>query len=141
MALNCHFAPTPKKLSYTRSGSIAVVSVTALAGVSGFVRNAFGENVLSRANEAAMLDIEAIEDQDCFIPHVTLSAFINATARHSGEETLGLLLALICPSPARDVGGNTSFRPPRSAPPSSAASPRSAFTVPATVGRSSTTTE
>jgi len=93
MALNCHFAPTPKKLSYTRSGSIAVVSVTALAGVSGFVRNAFGENVLSRANEAAMLDIEAIEDQDCFIPHVTLSAFINATARHSGEETLGLLLA------------------------------------------------
>lgn len=73
--------------------SISVVSVTALAGVSGFVRDAFGERVLRRANEVAMLDIEAIEDQDCFIPHVTLSAFIDATAQHSGEGNLGLLLA------------------------------------------------
>jgi hypothetical protein len=77
----------------TRSNSISLVSVTALAGVSGFVRNAFGERVLRRANEVAMLDIETIEDQDCFIPHVTLSAFVDAVARFSGEENLGLLLA------------------------------------------------
>jgi hypothetical protein len=62
MAQTTHFAPTPAKLLRSRFDSTSVVSVTALAGVPEFVRDAFGERVLRRANQAAMLDIE---DQDC----------------------------------------------------------------------------
>ncbi len=66
-----HFAPKPQKLSQRSSLNLTpVICVTALAGVPAFVRDSFGERVLARANEAAMLDIEAIEDQDCFIPHM-----------------------------------------------------------------------
>jgi len=89
-----HFAPTPKKLSRGSSlGSTTVICVTALAGVPAFVRDAFGEQVLRRAKEAAMLDIEAIEDQDCFIPHVTMTTFVETLARLSGEEHFGLKVA------------------------------------------------
>jgi len=89
-----HFAPSPGKLSNgSRLDSTSVISVTALAGVPGFVRRAFGERLLTRANRAAMLDIEAIEDQDCFIPHITMTTFADAVARFSGEETFGLMLA------------------------------------------------
>jgi hypothetical protein len=60
-----HFAPTPQKLPYgSPLGVTPVLCVTALTGVPAFVREAYGERVLSRANEAALLDIEAIEDQD-----------------------------------------------------------------------------
>lgn len=74
-------------------GSTPVICVAALAGVPAFVRDAFGERVLRRANEAAMLDIEAIEDQDCFIPHITMTTFGDAVARLSGEEHFGLRVA------------------------------------------------
>lgn len=67
--------------------------MTALAGVSDFVRDNFGERVLARANEAAMLDIEAIEDQDCFIPHMTMTTFVETVAKLSGEEHFGLRVA------------------------------------------------
>lgn len=40
-----------------------------------------------------MLDIEAIEDQDCFIPHITMTTFVDAVARFSGVEDFGLMLA------------------------------------------------
>lgn len=70
-----------------------VISVTALAGIPGFVRHAWGERLLQRANRAAMLDIEAIENQDCFIPHVTMTTFAGALARLTGEEYFGLLIA------------------------------------------------
>ena len=40
-----------------------------------------------------MIDIEAIEDKDCFIPHVTMTTFADAVARHSGQEHFGLVLA------------------------------------------------
>lgn len=74
-------------------GSTTLITVTALAGVSGFVRSAFGERVLERANHAAMLDIEAIEDQDCFIPHLTVTSFADAVARLAGEPYFSLALA------------------------------------------------
>jgi AraC-like DNA-binding protein len=88
-----HFAPTPRKLSRSRLGSSSVLSVTALAGVPDFVRRAFGERVLQRANRAAMLDIEAIDDQNCFIPHITMTTFANTVAKLSGEENFGLVVA------------------------------------------------
>ncbi len=70
-----------------------MISVTALAGVPALVRQSFGEGVLQRANRAAMLDIELIEDRDCFIPHATMTAFLAEIERRTGEAHLGLLLA------------------------------------------------
>jgi len=70
-----------------------LLSVTALAGVPGLVRQAFGEKALRQANRAAMLDIEAIEDRDCFIPHATMTRFLAELERRTGEPHLGLLLA------------------------------------------------
>ena len=93
MPRTTHFAPTPGKLSGSRLGSTPVISVTALAGVPAFVRHAFGDRLLRRANQAAMLEIEAIEDQDCFIPHITMTTFADAVAKLSGEEDFGLMLA------------------------------------------------
>ena len=89
-----HFAPRPGKLSNgSRLGATPVISVTALAGVPAFVRNAFGDRLLRRANQAALLDIEAIEDQDCFIPHITMTTFADAVAKLSGEQDFGLMIA------------------------------------------------
>ncbi len=89
-----HFAPTPNKLSNKSSLTLTpIICVAALAGIPAFVRDSFGERVLARANKAAMLDIEAIEDQDCFIPHVTMTTFIETAAKLSGEEHFGLGLA------------------------------------------------
>jgi len=94
MTLTTHFAPSPTKLSgVARTESPSVISVTALAGISGFVRQNFGDRVLRGANQAAMLDIEAIEDQDCFIPHITMTTFADAIARLSGQSNIGLTLA------------------------------------------------
>lgn len=88
-----HFAPTPRKLSVNAGlGSTSLITITALAGVSGFVRDSFGERLLRGANEAAMLDIEAIEDEDCFIPHLTVTTFSAAVARLSGERHFALRL-------------------------------------------------
>ncbi|WP_162409843.1 AraC family transcriptional regulator [Acuticoccus sediminis] len=89
-----HFAPKPQRLAhFVGAGALTVLSITALAGVPGFVRNAFGEKVLRHANRAAMLDIEAIEDRDCFIPHATMTSFLVEVERRAGEPTLGLMLA------------------------------------------------
>ena len=70
-----------------------VISVTALAGLSGAVRELFGDKVLRQAKQAAMLDIEMIEDQECFIPQLSMTAFLEAIERRSGEEHFGLLVA------------------------------------------------
>ncbi|QIB34521.1 AraC family transcriptional regulator [Ancylobacter pratisalsi] len=89
-----HFAPVPRRLSAnTALGSTTLITITALAGVSGFVRNAFSERLLNSANRAAMLDIEAIEDQNCFIPHLTVTTFADAVAKLSGEPYFTLALA------------------------------------------------
>lgn len=88
-----HFAPKPRKLSANAGlGSTSLITVTALSGVSAFVRTHFGERLLRRANEAVMLDIEAIEDQDCFIPHLTVTTFSAAVAGLSGEPYFALRL-------------------------------------------------
>lgn len=88
-----HFAPTPCKLpAGTGLGSMSLITVTALSGVSAFVRDSFGERLLRGANEAALLDIEAIEDQDCFVPHLTMTTFTAAIARLSGEPYFALRL-------------------------------------------------
>jgi hypothetical protein len=70
-----------------------VLSVAALAGVPALVRQAFGEKVLQQANRAAMLDIELIEDRDCFIPHATMTSFLAEIERRAGEPALGLMVA------------------------------------------------
>jgi len=89
-----HFAPVPQKLSARAMlDATTLITVTALAGVSDFIRIVFGERTLKRASHAAMLDIEAIEDQDCFIPHMTVTTFAQTVARVSGEEHFGLIVA------------------------------------------------
>ncbi len=89
-----HFAPAPRRLpSAARTGLPTLISITALAGIPAIVRQAFGERVLQQANRAAMLEIELIEDSDCFIPHATMTSFLAEVARRSGEADLGLLIA------------------------------------------------
>lgn len=88
-----HFAPEPARLREGRAGGPTLISITALAEIPALVRDAFGERVLSQANRAAMLDIEAIESRDCFIPHATMTAFLHEVERRTGEAGLGLLLA------------------------------------------------
>lgn len=89
-----HFAPVPRRLP--REGSVGtptLISVTALAGVPAMVRHAFGETVLRQANRAAMLDIELIEDRDCFIPHLTMAEFLGEVERRTKEQHIGLMVA------------------------------------------------
>lgn len=89
-----HFAPVPRRLP--REGDVSaptMISVTALARVPAMVRHAFGETVLQHANRAAMLDIELIEDRDCFIPHATMTDFLGEIERRTKEEHIGLLVA------------------------------------------------
>ena len=89
-----HFAPRQQRLSRLAPASAPpLLSVTALAGVPEFVRNRFGDKVVRAANRAARIDIEAIEDRDCFIPHATMTTFLSTVARRAGEPDLGLLLA------------------------------------------------
>lgn len=89
MATN-QFAP---RVGASQLGNAPLISVAALAGVPEFVRGAFGERVLRKARQAAMLDFELIEDSDCFIPQLTMTTFTHTVARMAGEEHLGLKLA------------------------------------------------
>lgn len=70
-----------------------MISVTALAKVPAMVRHAFGDSVLQHANRAAMLDIELIEDRDCFIPHVTMTDFLFEIEKRTKERYIGLMIA------------------------------------------------
>lgn len=89
-----HFATAVARLpASSRFDSMPMISITALAGVSPLVRNAYGERLRQRAGRDAMLDIEAIETKDCLIPHVTLADFTGSVARLAGEEHFGLMLA------------------------------------------------
>lgn len=90
MGTTTHFAPGIATSAY---GDTPLISVNALAGVPAFIRSAFGERFLRRASRAALLDIEAIEDSDCFIPQLTMTSFVDAVARMAGEEHFGLKLA------------------------------------------------
>src|SRR5574337_1128222 len=97
MSTTTHIAPAAGGVSPL--GSAPVISVTALAGVPAFVRHAFGDRAHRAASRAAMLDIEVIENQDCFIPHRTMATYLDAVARLAGEPELGLVLA-----PSLDLG-------------------------------------
>lgn len=89
-----HFAPVPGRLRPGLSNNgPSLISIGALAGVPALVRATFGEAVLRQANRAAMLDIELIEDRDCFIPHATMTAFLAEVERRAREPRLGLWLA------------------------------------------------
>lgn len=88
-----HFAPKAARLPAEAFDAQPLISVTALAGVPAMVRRAFGEKVLQHANRAAMLDIELIEDRDCFISHATMTGFLAEIERRTGERDLGLLFA------------------------------------------------
>ncbi len=57
-----------------------------------FVRQAIGHRTLLQANRAAGLDLELIEDRNCFIPHAAVIGFVNAAARGAGESDLGVLM-------------------------------------------------
>lgn len=70
-----------------------MISVATLAGVPEWVRQTFGDSVLRHANRAAMIDIELIEDQDCFIPQATMMRYLREIERRGGEERFALLLA------------------------------------------------
>jgi AraC-like DNA-binding protein len=90
--LTTHFAPKVGILSSGIGGDAPpVISALAMAGVSAFVREAFGDRVLRRVNQATMLDIELIEHLDCFIPQATATTFLDAVERGAGEPNLGLL--------------------------------------------------
>lgn len=86
-----HFAPAAGRGAPL--GSTSLISVTALAGVPAWVRQTLGDHAHRAAIKAAMLDIEAIENEDCFIPHLTMAIYLDAVAVIAGEPDLGLLLA------------------------------------------------
>lgn len=70
-----------------------VKSVMVLAGVSGLVRDAFGDTILRQAKQAVMLDIEAIERHECFIPQAMVTEFLWEIERRAKEVNIGLLAA------------------------------------------------
>ncbi len=89
-----HFAPEPQRMPrMAPARGPTLLSVSALAGVPALVRQSFGEKVLRQANRAALLDIELIEDRDCFIPHATMTRFLAEIERRAGEPALGLMVA------------------------------------------------
>ncbi|WP_162683338.1 AraC family transcriptional regulator [Rhodobacteraceae bacterium DSL-40] len=90
-----HFTPVAEKTFSRgfRARPAPVVSVAVMAGIPALVRHTFGDKVLRQANRAAMLDIESIEGQDCFIPHATMTGFLDEVERRTGEANLGLLMA------------------------------------------------
>jgi AraC-like DNA-binding protein len=72
---------------------IPVISNQILHGMPAFLRHEIGERALTQANRAAGIDIELIEDRNCFIPHAAVVGFLAAAARAAGEPNLGVLLA------------------------------------------------
>lgn len=89
-----HFATRPQYVAAGKSrGSVPLISATTMAGVPALIRDVFGDRILAKANREVMLDIELIEDKDCFIPQATMTAFTESIARQAGEAELGLLFA------------------------------------------------
>jgi AraC-like DNA-binding protein len=71
---------------------VPVISNLILHGLPAFVRQEIGEKALLMANRAAGLDLELIEDWNCFIPHAAVVGFVNAAARAAGEANFGILM-------------------------------------------------
>ncbi|NHF74758.1 helix-turn-helix transcriptional regulator [Paracoccus xiamenensis] len=89
---NTHFAPVAEQPNCKNRVGPGLICVEVLSGIPQFVAENFGSRVLQRANQAARLEIDRIEGYDCFIPHRTLTVFIDSVARQAGEHHLGLRL-------------------------------------------------
>ncbi len=76
-----------------RGNAPPVISATVMAGLSAFVREAYGCNALRRAKQATSLDMEMIETLDCFIPQAMVTTFCAAVERSAGEPNFGLIIA------------------------------------------------
>lgn len=72
---------------------IPVISSYVLRGLPTFIRNELGEKALHRANRAARLDSELIENKNYYIAQRSVLDFVNAAERAAGVPNLGLLLA------------------------------------------------
>lgn len=84
--------------------AVPVISSRVLHGIPTFIRSELGERALQRVNRATGLDLELIEDRNCFIPHQAVTSFADAIVREAGEPNLGLLIA-----PTMDVSNYGSF--------------------------------
>lgn len=84
--------------------AVPVISSRVLHGIPAFIRSEVGERALQRVNRATGLDLELIEDKNCFIPHQALTSFADTIAREAGEPNLGLLIA-----PTMDVSNYGTF--------------------------------
>ncbi len=71
---------------------IPVISSHVLHGMPAFVRREMGAKALLQANRAVGFDLELAEGENCFIPHVAVIGFVDATARAAGEANLGVLI-------------------------------------------------
>ena len=70
-----------------------VISNLTLHGLPQLIRRELGEQTLARAVRAAGIDLEAIEGENCFIPHAAALRLIDTAARVAGEANFGLLMA------------------------------------------------
>ncbi|MBU3029240.1 AraC family transcriptional regulator [Paracoccus marinaquae] len=84
--------PQVQHAALVGASSPPMISATTMTGVAGLVREVLGERTLKRASQAIMLDIELIENRDCFIPQATMAAFLDVVDRSPGGETFGLLV-------------------------------------------------
>jgi AraC-like DNA-binding protein len=69
-----------------------VISNLTLHGLPNLIRSEFGERTLVRAVRTAGVDLEAIEEQNYFIPHAAVLSLIGTTARAAGDSNFGLLM-------------------------------------------------
>ncbi len=83
-----------------------MVSALALANSPDLIRQAYGARTLQRANRAAMLDIELLQDDACFIPHATMATFFKEVEACVGDAYFGLELAQVQTAQTYGVWGD-----------------------------------
>ncbi|WP_156124351.1 AraC family transcriptional regulator [Achromobacter sp. RTa] len=89
-----HLTPSPARPDlHFGTRAPPVISVTTLAGISGLIRNTFGDKILRQAKQAVMLDFELIENRECFVPQALMTDFLWEIERRSGGVNLGLFSA------------------------------------------------
>lgn len=75
------------------SGAHAAKSVVTLAGISELVREVFGERVIHYAKQAAMLDLELLEQHQCALLQFIVSNFTWEIETRAKEPNPGLFAA------------------------------------------------
>lgn len=68
------------------------ISVCTLSGTPEVILDTLGPRALQQASRAALLDVELIRDQDSFIPHATVTRYLDELARIAGDEDFVLAL-------------------------------------------------